>query len=99
MSTGVGEGLALPHAWTPAVAAPVFAVGTFASPVDWNALDDAPVALAVMVAGPDGDPRARVRLLAHVSRVLSTEGTQERLIRSSSGDEMVEILTEAERGL
>ena len=99
MTTGVGEGVALPHAWTSAVTATVIAVATFAPPVEWDALDGRPVDLAVLLAGPEGDARARVRTLAHVSRVLVAGGVRQRLGAAGTPEEVIAVLAEAERGL
>ena len=88
MSTGVGDGLALPHARTPAVARTVAALATLAEPVDWGALDGQPVGIVLLLAGPEADRRAHVRLLAHVSRVLSDADVRARLAAAPTADDL-----------
>ncbi len=99
MTTGVGEGVALPHAWTASVTGTVLAVATFRPPVEWDALDGRPVDLVVLLAGPEGDARARVRTLAHVSRLLVADGVRQSLGGAQSPEAAVAVLAQAERAL
>lgn len=99
MSTGVGEGLALPHTRTAAVTHTVIALATLATPVDWSALDGAPVEVVLLFAGPEADRAAHVHLLAQVSRVLSADGVRQRLMEARSVAELLEVLARAERRL
>ncbi len=96
MSTGVGQGLALPHARTPAVAATVAALCTLATPVDWDAHDGSPVDLVLLFAGPEAERTAHVRLLAHVSRVLSSADTRRRLAGAATATDLLAIVADAE---
>ena len=98
MSTGVGDGLALPHARTPAVTQTVGALATLAEPVDWGALDGEPVALVLLLAGPESDRAAHVRLLAHVSRVLSDPGVRAELAAAATADDLRAVIGATERG-
>ena len=82
LSTGVGQGLALPHARTPAVGATVATLCTLAAPVDWGAIDGEPVDLVLLFAGPENERAGHVKLLAHVSRVLSGPEARRRLAQS-----------------
>ena len=97
MTTGVGEGLALPHARSPAVTGTVAALATLEAPVDWDALDGAPVDLVLLLAGPEADRAAHVRLLARVSRVLSAPGVRARLAAAADADDLRAAIAEAER--
>ena len=99
LSTGVGEGLALPHARSAAVLASVAALATLAAPVEYDALDGAPVGLVLLLAGPLGDPGAHVRLLAHVSRLMSRAGVRARLLASTDADDFCAALAEAEAAM
>ncbi len=96
MSTGVGEGVALPHARTPAVSGTVAALATLAAPVGWGSLDGAPVDLVLMLAGPEGDRAAHVHLLAHVSRVISTPGVRGRLAEAASAGDLRAVIEATE---
>ena len=99
LSTGVGDGLALPHARSGAVTDTIAALATLAAPVDYDALDGAPVELVLLLAGPEGNPGAHVRLLSRVSRLLSQPGVRARLLASADSDDFCDALAEAEEAL
>jgi mannitol/fructose-specific phosphotransferase system IIA component (Ntr-type) len=99
LSTGVGGGLALPHARSVAVRETVAALATLAAPVDFESLDGAPVRLVLLLAGPDGDPGAHVRLLSRVSRLMSRDAVRERLMAAADPTDFCAALAEAEDAL
>lgn len=99
MSTGVGGGLALPHARTPAVERTVAAFATLAAPVAYDALDGAPVRLVLLLAGPEGARAEHVRLLARVSLVLAGPAVRDRLLAATTPAEVLAVLEEAEGAL
>ncbi|PAP76898.1 PTS sugar transporter subunit IIA [Rubrivirga marina] len=96
MSTGVGEGLALPHARTSAVTSTVATLCTLAVPVDWDAHDGAPVDLVLLFAGPEAARATHVRLLAHLSRVLSAAKVRHRIAEAETPEALVAAVVEAE---
>ena len=98
-STGVGSGLALPHAHTDAVAAPVAALAVLASGVDFESLDGEPVRLAVLMAGPVAGRTGHVRLLSRVSRVLGQADVRRRLLATPTAHAALSILADAEAAL
>ena len=99
LSTGVGDGLALPHARSTAVTETVAALVTLARPVDYDALDGAPVRLALLIASPDGDPGAHVRLLSRISRLLVRPGVREAFLAAPDADAFCTVLAHAETAM
>lgn len=99
LSTGVGDGLALPHARTPAVTETVMAVCTLAAPVDWDAIDGEPVDLVVLFAGPEAARGTHVKLLAHASRVLSHASVRREMSEASTPEALLAVLVAAEVGI
>ncbi len=69
-STGIGAGLALPHARLAALAAPMGWLVRLARPVAFEAVDGAPVDLIVMLLSPEADNAGHLAALAAVSRRL-----------------------------
>lgn len=69
-STGIGGGLALPHARLAALAAPMGWLVRLARPVAFEAVDGAPVDLVVMLLSPEADNAGHLAALAAVSRRL-----------------------------
>ncbi|MFN3596783.1 MAG: PTS sugar transporter subunit IIA [Rubricoccaceae bacterium] len=99
MSTGVGHGLALPHARTPAVVETVAAFATLAEPVAYDALDGEPVRLVLLLAGPEADRRDHVRLLGRVSRLLASADMLAALAAAPDADAVYALFREAEGNL
>jgi PTS system nitrogen regulatory IIA component len=86
-STGVGYGVALPHAWIPEAARLTAVFARPAQPIDWHAVDAAPVEFVFAVVGPD-NAAAGVSALAAITRVVRRADTLAKL-RSASRPENV----------
>lgn len=99
ISTGVGQGLALPHARTATATETVAAFGTLAEPVDYGALDGAPVQLVLLLAGPEADHSRHIRLLSRVSLVMSSDEVRTRLCRAETPGQVLREIREAEERL
>ena len=97
MSTGVGLGLALPHARTDAASSTLAAFATLAEPVPYGALDGQPVTMALLLAGPETDRRRHLRLLSHVSLVMSDQGVRSQLAAAGGAAEVQRVIEAAER--
>ncbi len=69
-STGIGAGLALPHARVAGLAAPLGWLVRLARPLAFDAVDGAPVDIVLMLLAPQGDDAAHLAALAAVSRRL-----------------------------
>ena len=99
ISTGVGQGLALPHARTDAVTETVAAFATLAEPVDYASLDGAPVRMVLLIAGPEHQKTQHLRLLSRASRVMADPDTRQRLLDAPSSDSVLDVLADAEDDL
>lgn len=90
--TGIGDGLAIPHCQSPAVRSPAIAVARFVEPVDWGAIDEAPVRLAILVVVPAGGGSEHLRTIAALARRLMDEELRARLFGARDGADVVELL-------
>lgn len=72
MSTGVGNGIGIPHAAGPFVKAPAAALVRLQAPVAFEAIDGKPVDLIIAVAVPESEQRTHLRLLAGIARLCKT---------------------------
>jgi fructose PTS system EIIA component len=99
MSTGIGNGVALPHARTEAARNTVLAFATTAEPLEFGSIDGEPVRLIFLMLGPKASVDRHVRLLGRISRLMVMAGIRERLIEASSPDEVIDILGRAEEAL
>ena len=93
-STGLGNGIAIPHgkfAGIPGVTA-VFA--KLSEPVDFDSVDDQPVALLMLLLAPMGAGADHLKALARVARILRTESVVDALRRAPDAGRLYEILTQ-----
>ncbi|MFF5440552.1 fructose-specific PTS transporter subunit EIIC [Streptomyces achromogenes] len=94
-STGLGEEIAIPHAKTDAVTAPVVGFARSAEGVEWGSLDGTRARLIFMIAVPEaaaGDEH--LRILALLSRKLMDGGFRERLLAAPDEGAVLEVLGE-----
>lgn len=99
ISTGVGQGIALPHARTDAVNGTVIAFASMEEPVEYQSLDGEPVRLVLFIAGTSEERRGHVRLLSRASRVFADEPTRKKLAAAKTPAEVLETFEEAEATL
>lgn len=98
LSTGIGGGVAIPHGKTGRVDDLVLVAGRTAEPVDFEALDDQPVRLVMMLVGPESAASLHVKVLSRISRLLRREELRDRLIRADTPRDFHAVLSEAESG-
>lgn len=78
-STGLGNGIAIPHGKLPGLSGVTAAFARLEKPVDFDALDDQPVDLVIMLLAPIGAGADHLKALATVARLLRTESVVEHL--------------------
>ena len=69
MGTGLGEGVAVPHARLVDLDAPVVVAGTSRGGIDFEGVDDEPVRLIFLILTPENDPAAQLQILATIGRL------------------------------
>jgi len=99
MSTGIGNGVALPHGKTNVVKASMAALATLKTPLDFDSLDDKPVAIVLLLVGTESNVGVHLRLLSRVSRMVGNEGFRSALLNASSVEDAMAVfaLHEEER--
>lgn len=99
MSTGVGKGLGLPHAKTPAATETVAAFATTERAVDFGAIDDEPIRLLLLLVGPEDHKSQHIKILGRISRLVSRDSLRERLVTAETPESVIDILREGEAEL
>ncbi len=94
MSTGIGFGIAIPHASSDDVTEVVAAFGRSSSGIEFDALDGAPVKFVVLFIVPKNQFQAHLRTLAAIAKFLNDRSVRERLAQASSTDEILAIFQE-----
>ncbi len=95
MSTGIGGGVAIPHAQNPAVKTLAVSLVRPKDGIDFESLDEKPVRLIFMIVGPE-ERGGFIRILARISRLLYSGDLQVRLLEARSADEVIEVIGEEE---
>jgi PTS system fructose-specific IIC component len=96
MSTGVGKGVAIPHAKSKAVDHLIAAFGITSEEVDFQALDNKPVRLIFLLIGPEENPGLHIKALSKISRLTSHKKYRHKLINATSPAEVMKIITDGE---
>ncbi len=84
-STGVGGGVAIPHGGIPTLETHIGAVLLCPDPIDFNAIDAAPVSILFAVIGPKREAGEHLKILARVSRLLRQDDFRKRLLAATTG--------------
>ena len=95
-TTGIGEGIAIPHAKTKAVKKACLASGVSKTGIDYDSLDGAPSNLFFMIAAPDGANDTHLEVLSRLSTILMDENFRSSLINASSADEFLSLIDKTE---
>lgn len=95
-TTGIGEGIAIPHAKTKAVKKPGLSSMVVKDGVDYDSLDGAPAKLFFMIAAPEEGNNLHLEVLARLSTVLMDEAFREELMNASSNEEFLALIDKKE---
>ena len=93
-STGIGEGIAIPHGKLPGLTRIFGLVARLEKPVDFEALDAQPVDVLFLLLAPEGAGADHLKALARVSRVLREPGLIERVRATRDANALYAIMTE-----
>lgn len=96
MSTGVGNGFAIPHGKTDAVSDIVAAFAVTAEPIDYQSLDEKPVRLVFLLVGKDNMVGPHIKLLSRISRLMNKEEFRKRLTELKTPREILETFKKEE---
>jgi nitrogen PTS system EIIA component len=91
VSTGIGMGVAIPHAKLSSYDQFFIALGILQKPVDWHALDGAPVRLIFMIGGPDDKQTEYLQILSALTQAIKDEERRKKLLTLQQAGEMIEL--------
>lgn len=95
-TTGIGEGIAIPHAQSEAVKAPGLAAMVVKDGVDYQSLDGNPAQLFFMIAVPKTGGNEHLQILAMLSQMLMDNEFKNALINAKDKDKFIKIIDEKE---
>jgi PTS system nitrogen regulatory IIA component len=94
VSTGIGMGVAIPHAKLPAYDHFFVAIGILQKGIEWNALDHTPVRIIFMIGGPDDKQTEYLQILSSLTVMLKDEQRRKKMLTLNSGEAILALFEE-----
>lgn len=91
VSTGIGMGVALPHAKIPELNHFFIAIGILQKGVDWNSLDKAPVRMIFLIGGPDDKQTEYLQILSTLTMTLKNEEIRKKMLTLNSKEAILKL--------
>lgn len=92
MSTGIGFGIAIPHAKIPTVKRMAFAIGISRAGIDFDSMDGEMVHLVILVAAGEKQHKEYLRLLSNIMSIIKKESIKDRIVNAGDSGEVIDIL-------
>ena len=96
-TTGIGEGIAIPHAKNDAVRAPGLAAMVIPNGVDYDSMDGEPVNLVFLIAAPNTEDNVHLEVLSRLSMLLMDGSFKENLLKADTAEEFLGCVDRAEK--
>lgn len=93
-STGIGDGIAIPHGKLPKLQRLFGLFARLEKPIDFEALDGAPVDILFMLLAPEDAGADHLKALARIARILREPGIHERIRAARDGGALYAVLTQ-----
>lgn len=98
-STGLGNGIAIPHARISGLEATTGLLATLARPIDFEAVDQEPVDVVLMLLMPEQSGGDQIKALSRIARMARNEPTMNALRRADSVEDVADILHASDQEL
>ncbi|MBZ4682678.1 MAG: nitrogen system component [Fusobacteriaceae bacterium] len=91
-TTGIGKGVAIPHAKTKAANKLTIAFVRVKNPIEYESLDGEKVKLFFIFASPSSESKIYLKILARISRLIREESFRNKLINAKTSKEILELI-------
>jgi mannitol/fructose-specific phosphotransferase system IIA component (Ntr-type) len=98
-TTGIGNGLAIPHGKCTGTKELVMAIGRPAQPIDFQAIDGRPVTLIWLLTSPPDKTGPHIHALARISRLMTIDRFRQSLITAKSAQEIYDAIVQQENAM
>jgi mannitol/fructose-specific phosphotransferase system IIA component (Ntr-type) len=96
MSSGIGQGIALPHGYSPSSMSFAAALGIAADPVEFDAVDGNPVTLVFLIVSDEAHVNTKLKALARISRLLHRSEFRHALAASTTAEDAMQVIVDEE---
>jgi nitrogen PTS system EIIA component len=97
-STGIGDGVAIPHGKVKGLKNMVAAFGRSLRGVDFDSLDGEPARLFFLLLAPEDAPGEHLKALARVSRLMKNAELRSRIMKAAGRDDILRLITQEDDG-
>jgi PTS system nitrogen regulatory IIA component len=98
-STGIGDGVAIPHGKLKGVKDLIISFGRSRNGVEFDSMDGKPVSLIFLLVAPEESVGVHLKALARISKLLKNPAVRQKLIDASDGQRIYQIILEEESKL
>ena len=92
MSTGIGGGIAIPHAGVVGLEKVIAALGRSESGIEFESMDNAPVQLVILLLVPQHQTQLHLKTLATLAKFLNTKSRKQQLLEANTVEKLEQIL-------
>ncbi len=92
MVTGIGKGVAIPHSKSDAVTGATASFVTLAKPIDYDSFDNIPVNIAIMILGPNENPKIHLSLIGNIARIFQSDLNRIKMLRAKTSEDVFNVL-------
>jgi fructose-specific phosphotransferase system IIA component len=96
MTTGVGNGIAIPHCKDASCPNFAVALGIHQKGLNFESIDKKSVRIVFLLVGPENNPGLHIKLLSRISRLMSNEDLREELVECKTPEQAIDLLKEEE---
>jgi nitrogen PTS system EIIA component len=96
MSTGIGYGIAIPHARVPGIDQLYLVAGRSIVGIEFNAIDEQPVHLLFMMLSPKNTSSEHTQVLSKLSRIMSYEEVRSKLLEVQTTEQFYDVIVKSE---
>jgi PTS system nitrogen regulatory IIA component len=96
-STGIGEGVAIPHGKSKTVKKLLASFGRSIPGLDFQAMDGKPTHLFFLLVAPEDSAGIHLKALARISRLMKDASLRKRLMEAETGDELFAVFAEGDK--
>ncbi len=97
-TTGIGNGLAIPHGKSPGTGQLTMAIGKATTPIDFQSIDGRPVTIIWLLVSPPDQSGVHIKALAAISRLMTSDKFRFAMNNAKTPEEMYEIIQRQEVG-
>ncbi|NLE00161.1 MAG: PTS sugar transporter subunit IIA [Fibrobacter sp.] len=89
ISTGIGLGIAIPHAKLDSIDKFFLQIGILAKPIDWDAIDSIPVKVVILIGGPSNRQTEYLQILSRLMLLIKNKSRREKLFAARTAEDVL----------